>query len=124
MSVQCNTYVMIGAMFSYDELKAKFSSDKDDDEDSFYERFDPYTDNAFKGISGKDGITVLFDGMNGDYIAIGKVLAKSENHQGLQKPVIIESVDPDLSADLRRKISDLTKQTVVEIRPLVISHYR
>ena len=61
MSVQCNTYAMLGAIFNYDELKKAFA----DDEDAFYENFEPYTDNAFKGIEGKDGITVLFDGMNG-----------------------------------------------------------
>jgi len=45
-----------------------------DDEHDIYE---PYMDSSFKGINHHNGLSVIRDGMNGKYVFIGRVLAKS-----------------------------------------------
>jgi hypothetical protein len=114
MSVQCNTYVMIGAVFPYTAFKGK------------YEELEPYTDSAFKGIHHHNGICVLFDGMGGNYVAIGKVLAKTENFEGFYEPVFPEG---DLSVSELEEFGNVLEHanehvTDFVIKPLVISHYR
>lgn len=117
MSVQCNTYVMIGALFPYSELF-----------ENQYDRLEPYTDSAFKGIHHHNGLCVLPDGMNGEYVAIGKVLAKSENYQGFNAPVLIEfgrAQIAEVGRLLTKEFGDLLgKLELCPVQPLVISHYR
>lgn len=110
MSVQVNTYVMYGALLPYTE-------DPDD-------KFDPYRDSAYKGIHHHLGLCVLQDGMNGEYTAIGKVLAKSEESQGLESPVMLIGPSPDEASELKRAISELVPDAEFEVLPIVLSHYR
>jgi hypothetical protein len=77
MSTQLNTYVLVGVKLPYDH----FSGD-DLDTDADYEKLEPYMDSAFKGIEHHNGLCVLFDGMNGKYIAAGRVLAKTDESDG------------------------------------------
>jgi len=109
MSVQCNTYVMIGAVLPYNG-------------DS-YDTLEPYMDSAFEGIKHEDGICVIFDGMNGKYIAIGEVLAKAADWQGF--PGFCK---PKLTASKKKKIAEKIKTlTGVDnptVETLVFSHYR
>ena len=79
MGTQSNTYVMVAA-------RLPFPSGHDD----LLEKLEPYEDSAFGPIVEHDGISVVADGMNGGYIFIGKVLAKSEEGMGLE-PVEIET---------------------------------
>ena len=115
MSTQVNTYVMIGALFPYDVFKG----------DDAYERLEPYKDNAFEGIQHHDGLCVLYDGMTGEYVAIGRVLEKTENHQPFEHPIrIAPSTDAErqsLHDDIRRLIQIEGDFTV---QHLVISRYR
>lgn len=114
MSVQCNTYVMIGAVFPYANFKGKS------------EDLEPWMDSAFKGIQSKNGITVLYDGMNGKYVAVGKVVAKTTNWEGFDKPVGLEG---ELSEDELIEfgyVLDVAHSYSGEftIKPFVITHYR
>ncbi len=82
MSVQSNTYIMFGAIMSYDAVKAALG-------DGYYDLLEPYEDNAFKpAVNPKDDITALVDGMSGEYIAIGHVTHKTAyNNPYFDKPV-------------------------------------
>jgi hypothetical protein len=62
---------MYGIRLDYEKYK----------EDEWYDTFEPYLDSAHEDIKHKDGICVLFDGMDGDYIFIGRVIAKTEKQQ-------------------------------------------
>lgn len=114
MSVQCNTYVMIGALFPYEAFKGK------------YEELEPYLDSAFDGIHHHNGICVLFDGMNGKYVAVGKVLAKTENWQGFEEPIAAKGSLKAKEIEEFAKVLDLANKPEPDFRiaPLVISHYR
>jgi len=93
MSVQANTYVMRGALVPYSEMKGR------------YDELAPYMDSAFKGIHHKDGVCVLYDGMNGKYVAVGRVLAKTKNHQGLDEPVFVSDAGVDDEDELQNAVS-------------------
>lgn len=120
MSTQVNTYVMFGCLLDYDELKTKNGG-------SIWDKIEPYTDNAFKPeFNPQAGITVLYDGANGKYVAIGHVVAKTENWQGFQKPIELPSSRPPPSETAA--IFELMKELKVAHRYepswFVISHYR
>lgn len=74
MSVQINQYIMIG-------VRIPFPGKHDD----FYEKYESFMeDSAFNSnISHKEGIFCLFDGMNGKYVIIGRVMAKSSDGEYL-----------------------------------------
>lgn len=134
MSVQCNTYVMQGVLFMHDDMESVKPLCK---------KFEPYEDSAFEGIKHHEGLCVLYDGMNGKYVAIGRVLAKTENDQGFDEPFCIggerdlpplsfyHAPDGDLPPDdLKSAIEALIERPLGwasiggEIRTFVISHYR
>lgn len=114
MSTQVNTYVMVGALFPYDMFR-----------NADFERINPYTDSAFKGIHHHEGLCVLFDGMNGEYVAIGRVLEKTGNHDFFEYPIRIaplgDAERQSLHNDIRRLIQ---LEGDFSVQQLVISHFR
>lgn len=120
MSVQSNTYVLVGAVLPFDEF--------DTIHDDPYEALEPYMDSAFKGIHHHNGLCVLYDGMGGRYIAVGRVLAKSDDQNGnygFNSPV---NLTEESSAELRDEVSDLIVKHLGVQAPLsrewVLTHYR
>lgn len=117
MSSQCNTYVIIGAKFPYDTFS----------DDAIRERMEPYYDSAFKGIHHHDGLCVLRDGMNGEYVIIGKVLAKTENHLNFEQIIEIPH-DPqaayEIKTDIVQAFGDAIGSDDFKVGPIVVSHYR
>lgn len=119
MSVQANTYIMRGALFSYDAVKSQLGDDYD-------AKLEPYMDSAFKGVQHRDGLCVLCDGMNGKYVAIGQVIAKTENHQGFDEVYGFAdgSFGPNKDLVLKDRIEILTGINDAKIEWLVLTHYR
>ncbi|EKS37805.1 hypothetical protein [Afipia clevelandensis] len=117
MSVQCNTYVLIGTSFPYDTFS----------EDDMYEKLEPFMDNPFKGIHHHNGICILSDGMNGEYFIVGRVLAKSANHDGLVAPLVVRMTDAERSEvkyDIKHALGSLVTLPDFDVTPIVVSHYR
>lgn len=71
MSVQSNTYLLVGVKLAYDA----FTSEQRNN-------MEPYEDSAFEGIHHHNGLCAIVDGMNGEYVFIGRVLAKSGDQNG------------------------------------------
>lgn len=111
MSVQLNTYVMRGVLLPFDN-------------DKEYEKYEPYFDDAFKGIHHHEGLCVLSDGMNGRYMAIGQVIAKTANYEGFNEPIVVTKPDLMQDLDLANKIAGLIGDHPHDINTFVISHYR
>lgn len=106
---------MIGATFAYDLFKDK------------YDDLEPFEDSAFEGIKHHEGLCVLFDGMNGEYVAIGKVLAKSRDGDGLCAPLVIRTTDEEtatVAQAIDKFICPIVELPAFKVTPLVISHYR
>jgi hypothetical protein len=117
MSTQLNTYVLVGVKLPYDHFSDGSSSDED------FERLEPYMDSAFKGIEHHDGLCVLFDSVNGKYIAAGRVLAKTGESDGFSG-----AIDAHMSPALQTEVAALLQQhlqiATPDVRVWVISHYR
>ncbi len=117
MSVNCNTYVIIGVQVPYDE---KFKGDDN------YEKYEDYHDSCNDGIHHHNGLCMLSDGMSGKYVVIGKVLKKTENHRGFYDgPIDLCEIDAD--GEERKYVGSLIKaQFGIDKEPtvLVVSHYR
>jgi hypothetical protein len=113
MSVQVNTYVVLGVALPY-------TKDPDD-------RFDPYRDSSRDGIWHYNGLCVLQDGMNGEYTVIGRVLAKTENWQPFDGLVDIRALMPppeeipQIERAIEELLADGEKQTA---RIVLVSHHR
>lgn len=114
MSVQCNTYIMWGAVFPFKEFRER------------YDDFELYQDSAFKGIHHHNGLCVLYDGMNAKYFAIGHVLHKTENYEGFESPVALLG-QPVLDFNVFQRIQEVIGRQLTNdehVGWLVISHYR
>lgn len=114
MSVQVNQYLIYGAILSYEKYGK---------EDGSYERFEKYTDSAFKKDDlNPSGLHCLFDGMNGKYIVIGRCLKKSVDGDFLEST----KIDP-INNDLAEMTRLLIKAELGIDEPLglyLITHYR
>lgn len=76
----------------------------------------------------KDGLTCLYDGMNGEYIAIGHVIEKTSNHEELSGPISLNKLptpSPEAMVSLGSLLNRLgVDQQVNEIGWHVIQHVR
>ncbi len=80
MSVQTNQYLMYGISLPFEFSKEWESKNEGKD---FYETFEGFmNDSSFnKKINHKDGIFCLFDGMNGKFLIIGRVIEKGSDDE-------------------------------------------
>lgn len=124
MSVQVNHYVVHGIMLPYKEVKETMSSFGGIEcEDDMYDLLEPFEDSAYEGIKHHEGLCVIVDGMNGKYFFVGRVLAKTDMHEGFDEPIEIPSLD---------KGGDVVLQELIkaqlglegEIKSYAFSHYR
>jgi len=93
MSTQVNQYFMYGICLPYNWHK-EWESETGKD---FHDTFDEFMqDNAFeRKVNHKEGIFCLFDGRDGRYIIIGRVLEKSDDdfrYLGSNKPITIPNL--------------------------------
>ncbi|WP_434681315.1 hypothetical protein J3P77_09475 [Pseudomonas sp. R1-18] len=119
MSVQSNTYLLVGVMLPYDHF--------DDVHDDPYEVLEPYTDSAYKGIEHHNGLCVLYDGMGGSHIAIGRVLAKSDDQNGnygFNAPIdATTAMTPELQAEVAKLVQQQFN-FAPDVRAWILTHYR
>jgi hypothetical protein len=117
MSVQSNTYVMVGVMMPYDTLS-----------EEQLEANEAYRDSAYGGISHHSGLCLIADGMGGKYIAIGRVLAKSDDQNGnygFNEPVDLAQLSTiGLVHEVERLITENFGIEEPDVRDWVFTHYR
>ncbi|MHA6476155.1 hypothetical protein ACX1DW_01490 [Stutzerimonas sp. KH-1] len=117
MSVQSNTYIMVGTMAPYDDFT----------EEQHEEQFEPYMDSPYKGIHHHNGLCVIADGMGGRYVAIGRVLAKTDDQNGdygFSKPFDCTLA---MTPELQREVATLIAQHFgfpATVRLWAFTHYR
>ena len=108
MSTQVNTYVILGTKLLYDN--------------NDYEKYEKYYDSPHEPR--QQGLVVLYDGMNGEYIIIGHVLAVTNESSFFEKPIEInppsEKLIKSISTELRQHFSLIDPK----IKVWVVSHYR
>lgn len=123
MSVQTTQYVLWGLKFPYEDkefLKIFNIKDWNEYEKVYDQVIEPYIDSAYNGIISYGGLSIIEDGMNGEYRIIGYVLNKSDhdtndlsdNTQQYKTPSEVENIFKD----------QLNYNCKVEL--IAITHYR
>ena len=90
--------------------------------DEPHEALSKFTDSAFNPR--KSGFVVLLDGMNGEYIIAGNVIASTDECMAFEKPIKIVQPDKEELELLKREIKQLIQADPPEIKHWVVSHYR
>lgn len=91
----------------------------------WYDTFEGFMDDsAFTAkVKHKDGVFMLYDGMNGDYIIIGKVHKKTSDGEFIDGPLCIS----DLPTEDKDAISESIKRNFDlegELKWYFVTHYR
>ena len=113
MSVNVNTYIILGFKFRTVDLSI--------------EEGGPYLDSAHEGIRHKNGLCILYDGMNRKYSIIGRVLAKTEANTHFDDPFTVEadSVQKELIAGYINSLLQPSEEiNPDQIKLWVVSHHR
>ncbi len=120
MSSQVNTYIMYGLLLKYIELT-----------DVQRDFINEYIDNPFDSKTNlKDNMTVLYDGCNGRYMAIGHVEVKTENNGFFQEPITFNKYlyPPDFNVTSIFQMIDALQldyeREELHLRWFIVSHYR
>ncbi len=102
MGVERTHYVIVGVRFKYDDVAER---------PDFEELQDEMEDNGYKvEITEKNGLTMVSDGMNGEYVVIGRVLAKAIDSDGLDFTICecCEASRQDIMHAVHSRLSPLT----------------
>ena len=116
MGTDMKHYVVLGAKFTYDEFYPE-------DTDECHEKWVEYEE-------GKDGIRIIADGMSGEWVIIGKVLAESSGSRwetGDFPECIVIATAEEKSFELFDKIWHIIphelRKSFDKLRFLVFTHY-
>lgn len=111
MGVDVQAFVILGVKLPGDAI-----------DDQAYDRLEPY----IGGAPEAGDIIVVYDGMSGKYVVVGKRLAASVQTDGhFDEPI---AVDVDVSSGERNRVSDKIRELFPDqpwqpLSVLVVSHY-
>lgn len=117
MSTSVNTYVLLGVLLDYQQVHKLLGDDPG-------EQLEPLCDKADDGKVGD--FVCLYDGMNGDYVALGRLLARGDEDSGghLDAPVQVDMPAPSDLDDINRAILNaIPNLPPFTVKTLVICHY-
>lgn len=90
MGTSMMNYVLLGIKLPYPN--SNFNEELYEDGDEVFEACENYMDNPYESrISSKDGISVIFDGMNGQYVFAGRIFEKGNESTGGIEPTICDA---------------------------------
>ena len=121
MSTQTTTYVLWGISLDYKAIDALGLFDDGD----WHDLLGQYEDSAYKPATNpKNDCTVISDGMCGDYVMVGHVLAKSDE-SGIPLIRLDESGIPFWKAGIDLTLKELGLESVPHDEPAfyALTHY-
>jgi hypothetical protein len=104
VSVDCKHYVLLGADIGY----------KNDDET--YDKLEPYMDRK------SNKLDCIYDGMNGEYILVGKILCDGDGCDGMNLTKIEANKIPQMCEETKQKIKALLNLDV-EVNLIALTHW-
>ena len=119
MSIQRNRYIIIGCKYNYKEFNEKYND---------YEKYvSPYLDSSFdEKIIEHNGLSMIYDGMNGEYVYIGKIIKKTGEHEIIEyfcfEDCGIWEEDKELMISIIK--SEFSKLPDKPIETYLVSHFR
>jgi len=117
MGTDRTDYVMLAVKFPYETVAY--------DEDKYDKYLDLYEDNGYRSeIKEHDGLTMVSDGMSGEYAFVGKVLAKAVEEEGEGLPITDCSIVKN-SIEMQEKISNIfgVDKAHIDIKIWVFTHW-
>lgn len=114
MGTRTNTYVVLGVKLDYEH----FSEEQEED------LLEPYKDSAYRGIEHHNGLCVISDGMGGNYIVAGRVLAKTIDDEGRGIDMTECDTSPELFAEVAGLLTEHLDIENPEVQVLAFTHYR
>lgn len=115
MSTEVRSYVLIGTLLSYADVQQWLGDDS-------FEQLEPLIEKADAGEVG--AFVCVYDGMNGNYVALGQLIAAGDNDGGyghLAAPVTIDGGDgAAIAAQIRNAIPKIGP---FKVQPIVIAHW-
>lgn len=108
MSTSINQYLIYGVKLPY--------------QNDAYEAFDRFCDSAHDDKMNPNGLHCLYDGMNGDYIYIGRCLYKSKEGKSLPD-LVIEPISEDV-AELTRLLIKAELGIEEPMQLHLVTHHR
>jgi hypothetical protein len=110
MSVTFNQYLLIGVKLDIDIID--------------YDKYEDYVDIGYKEVKSKDGLTLIYDGMSGEYAFVGQVLKRSDTDLPFEEGgFALDSPNRTLLNRLSKLITEHFNITEPKIRIWVITHY-
>lgn len=100
MSIQSNQYIMYGIELDYTKNYKELDSDKK------LHLLDNFCDNAFETDDIDKPLMAIIDGMNGEYMKVGKILFKSDNRSLLKDCINLS----EIKLPKKSKLQELIKK--------------
>lgn len=124
MSTQINQFLIYGISVPKTWPKQWNKDNKHEGKD-WYDTFEEFMDdNPFNSrVKHKDGVFMLYDGMSGEYIIIGKVHKKTSDGEFIDGPLCIS----DLPTEDKDAISESIRRNFGlkgEMKWYFVTHYR
>lgn len=120
MSVHEQLVIMYGVDIGYDKYEEVQGNDWESENYKFFEKFD----DKFRDCK-IDGISIVSDGMSGEYCIIGKIIYLSPRYDPIEDFGILEI--RDIPTGVENEIRDFIKDNFgiekIEIKKLVFMHY-
>ena len=112
MGVEANTYVLFGVKLPFEDYRS----------DEWYDKMTPYRDSAFKKVDNSLPLNIVDDGMNGDYVFVGKVLARTDIYGDIEPT----EISVPNKQEIEEKIEELLgiKTSDSEYKLWVFTHHR
>jgi hypothetical protein len=105
MSISQTHYVILGIKYDFDEAKRNLGDEVFDND-----IVNNYEDDVYEEkITEKNGLTVVSDGMNGEYFVIGKVLVKASLVDGIEMTSIPIQHSGQVTEQTRKIMRDIEK---------------
>lgn len=116
MSVQVNTYLILGAKVPYPTGKS------DAEQDAMHAKYEKFYDSAFEPR--ERGLVVLFDGMNGEYVVAGQVYAVTVEGGHFEAPIEVAVPDERAVKSVERELKAHLGIEGQKIQFWLVSHHR
>lgn len=117
MSVRTNQYLIQGVKLPYNSHQSR------------YDDYEPYFDDGRSlVIKPYKGLNVIFDGMNGKFIIIGRIIVKAVIDESIAGPIKIPEIDSN-TADMIANLINVSfpdpdiNFEAVDIGTWIVTHY-
>lgn len=115
MSVQWRTFYIHGSRYEYEDFKKLYK----------YKEIEDYLiSNWDEDIKEKNSLSIIYDGMDGEYVFVGKIIHRSDMYRGFQEVIEVKQPDQLEEANIMIDIeNNFQKLPSNDIKAYLFTHY-